>query len=124
MGYGSWKYPACWFRNIKTFCRGFKYAYQRIVRGFSDYDCFDLDTYYLRNMSATLRHLADTSMGYPINYTPESWAEKLHSMADKMDYILKDNDDDNEYAEGYMEYLENIHFDDHGNSCRSNDRCL
>lgn len=110
-GYYYWRNIRGWWNNLRHVIRGFKYAYQRAIRGFSDYDCFDLDTYYLNLIKDTLRHLARNTHGYPLNYTEESWNQKLNDLADRIEYILKDNDEDNEYAAKYMEYLDSIHYD-------------
>lgn len=82
--YSPWKYPSNWIRNIRLFGRQFKWAYQRIVRGYCDYDVWDLDTYYLDLFYETLNHLADTTHGYPGNKefpTPEAWDKYLRDMA-------------------------------------------
>ena len=44
--YFSWKYPECWYKNIRMFFRSFKYAYQRITKGYAYCDTWDLDDYY------------------------------------------------------------------------------
>ena len=40
-----WKYPNNWIRNARLFFRQFKWAYQRMTRGFCDFDTWDLDSY-------------------------------------------------------------------------------
>jgi hypothetical protein len=82
--YFKWTYPAGWFKNIRMFFRSFKWAYQRITKGYADYDTYDLDAYYLDIFSNTLNHLADNHWGYPGNDefpNDESWTKYLKEMA-------------------------------------------
>jgi hypothetical protein len=67
------------------FFRSFKYAYQRIVRGYANCDTFDLDNYYLDIFYNTLTHLADNHCAYPGDNefdTDEKWTAYLKEMAD------------------------------------------
>ena len=82
--YYRWRYPSCWWKNIRMFFRSFKYAYQRITRGWADCDTWDLDNYYLDLFNGTLNHLAEHHMGYPGNDefdTDEKWTAYLKEMA-------------------------------------------
>lgn len=83
--YSPWRYPSNWWRNIKQFFRHFRWAWQRITKGFCDYDCFDLDQYYLALLPVTLRHLADNTHGYPEGMTYEDWQAKIRLMAEKIE---------------------------------------
>lgn len=106
----SWRSISGVKENVKTFLRGFKFAYQRVTRGFCDLDWWDLDHYYLELLHSTLKHFAENTISYPMDCTSEEWPEKVKTLSDKFAYLLQDNDEENEYAAGYMEYLENIHF--------------
>lgn len=78
------KYPSNWGAIIRTFFRSFKWAYQRVTRGFADYDVWDFDSFLLNILANGLEHLADTTMSYPGNEefpTYESWAKFLREMA-------------------------------------------
>lgn len=80
-----WTYPSNWVSNIRLFGRKFKWAYQRVTRGFSDWDTWDLDQYFLKLIPAALRHLAKHTHGYPGTErfpTFESWQKYLLDMAE------------------------------------------
>ena len=82
--YYKWRYPSSWWKNIRMFFRSFKYAWQRITRGYADCDTFDLDTYYLDTLAGTLYHLADNHWGYPGDEqfpNDELWTAYLKEMA-------------------------------------------
>lgn len=82
--YYKWRYPNCWVKNIKMFFHSFKYAYQRVTKGYADCDTFDLDSYYLNIFNGTLNYLADNHWGYPGNKefdTDEKWTAYLKEMA-------------------------------------------
>lgn len=84
--YSPWRYPGNWWSNIKQFFRHFRWAWQRATKGFCDYDCFDLDHYYLVLLPATLRHLAKYTHGYPDKYTNfENWQKQIELMAKKFE---------------------------------------
>lgn len=80
-------YTKNFIKNIKIFKRGIKFAYQRITRGYSDYDVYDLDFYISNLLSEMLNHLADTTNGYPcgvdeeIENGYEKWQEELRQAA-------------------------------------------
>jgi len=83
--YYRWCYPSCWWKNIRMFFRSFKYAYQRITKGFCDMDIWDLDNYYLNIFTGTLNYLANYHMGYPDRSpyeTDEKWTKHLRETAD------------------------------------------
>lgn len=79
------RYPKNWFSNIGTFLRSFKWAYQRVTRGFSDKDTWNLDTTLLNYLSGTLKHLAENTNGWPDNKfeTFEDWQNYLKAIAQK-----------------------------------------
>lgn len=55
---------------------------QRIERGFSDYDAYDVDTFLIQLIPAMLRHLADHTHGHPIEYEHKEWQEWLRETAE------------------------------------------
>jgi hypothetical protein len=84
--YFSWKYPDCWIKNARMFFRSFKYAYQRVTRGWANCDTFDLDDYLEHVLYESLNYLADNHMGWPCNDkfpTDEDWTKYLKDMAQK-----------------------------------------
>ena len=93
--YSPWSYLPNWWSNIKQFFRHFKWAWQRAIKGYCDYDCFALDDYYLKLLPATLLSLAENSHGYPDKYGAfENWQTKIREIAtmleeaDKIDPIM------------------------------------
>ena len=93
--YYKWYYPSGWIKNARMFFRSFKYAYQRITKGYANCDTFDLDSYYLDIFSGTLNHLADNHWGYPGNDefpTDESWTAYLKELAHKF-YLANESND-------------------------------
>lgn len=51
--------------KIKNFFRKIKFAFQRVKRGFSDYDVWDIDMWFCKTVPAMLERLAETTHGYP-----------------------------------------------------------
>lgn len=80
-------YTKNFVQNIKIFKRGIKYAYQRITRGYSDYDIWDLDYYISDLLSEMLNHFADTTHSYPCSVDEEveggheKWQDELRQAA-------------------------------------------
>jgi hypothetical protein len=67
-----------------------KWAYQRITRGYSDFDCYDLAHFYGKMICETLAHLSVNTHGYPQSEeypTFESWQEALCAAVDDFDLI-------------------------------------
>lgn len=106
-GYVPWYPRNCWY-NIKYFFRTIKWGWQRATKGYSDYDTWDLDTYYSRMMIASLSQFRAEAKGYPCCMNDiKEWYEIL----DKIIFLLKQANKDepleekNELAEWYEEYL-------------------
>lgn len=105
-----WKYPSNWPQNIKIFFRQFKWAYQRITRGYCDFDYWDLDHYLEELLHQSLKSLADNAMSYPVTTefpTYEKWQEYLHELSDLFEKSQE------EYTEGDFK---NIYEDEFYNS--------
>lgn len=103
-----WKYPNNWIRNARMFFRQFKWAYQRVTRGYSDPDWYDADVYISRLFTQILRKLADEGMGYPGTEefpTPESWKDYLYKIIYYFNYSLQDNLP-NEYEDAWLKTWE------------------
>lgn len=68
-----------------------KWAYQRITRGYTDYDCLELDWFYGKMISETLQHFANSTHGWPAEEekypTFEDWQEALRAAAKDFDFI-------------------------------------
>ncbi len=70
--------------SFKSWFRVFKYAYQRVVRGYADCDIYNLDFYYLSLFEESLKSLAKESHGYPSEFdTYQNWINYLNEMAQK-----------------------------------------
>ena len=84
--YSPWRYPSNWWSNIKQFFRHFKWAWQRVTKGYCDFDCFALDDYYLKLIPSTLRTLSEDTHGYPEKFnTPNKWQEELIGIAENFE---------------------------------------
>lgn len=109
--YSPWRYPSNWINNIRLFFRQFKWAYQRITRGYCDYDVWDLDTHLTEYLAQTIEHLAKTTHSYPGNEefpTYEDWENYLMEIVNKLKYSLSELP--NEYEEAWLKTLENKDF--------------
>lgn len=99
----SWHYPKYWGKNLGIFFRQFKWAYQRITKGYCDFDWYDLDTYLAQLMANAIDDLAEYGMGYPGTGefdTPEKWKAYLKKIVLKLRYSLSDLP--NEYEEAWL----------------------
>lgn len=95
--YCPWKYPSNWSRNIRVFFRQFKWAYQRITRGYCDFDYWDLDHYLEELLHQSLKSLADNGISYPGTAefpTYEKWQEYLYELSNLFEKSQE------EYTEG------------------------
>lgn len=66
------------FQNIKWYLYEIKYAWQRMLYGYSYSDVVDADYFFLNTMANVLEDLKNTTNGYPATEESfESWKEKL-----------------------------------------------
>lgn len=66
------------FQNIKWYLYEIKYAWQRMMYGYSYMDVVDADYFFLNTMANVLEDLKNTTNGYPATEESfESWKEKL-----------------------------------------------
>ena len=66
------------FKNIKWHLYEIKYAWQRMLYGYSYLDVVDVDYFFLNTMANVLEDLKNTTNGYPVTEESfESWKEKL-----------------------------------------------
>ena len=103
-----WKYLSNWGKNAKLIIHKFKYAYQRITKGFCSYDCWDLDHYLARVICDSVKYLADEGYDFPGNEefpTEESWKKYLYTIVDLLEVYL-DDEIFNVYEEKYMKMVE------------------
>lgn len=66
--YLNWKYPSCWWKNIRWFFRSFGLAFQRARKGYSSYDIVDLDSYFVGILACALEDFAEKNVGIPLEY--------------------------------------------------------
>jgi len=77
---------------VRRFFWNLKYAWQRIKRGYSDYDLLDFDTYLERVLSQGLKDFAKRSTGFPNGYeTYEEWIKDLNDIAELVTKFNPDN---------------------------------
>lgn len=99
----SWR-PINWGKNIRTILRSFKMAYQRITKGYCDWDLYNLDDYYAKFLSETLKEFAINTHTYPLDCpTDELWMERVTKLGSKFEMIARDIDDYNPFAETCLE---------------------
>ena len=78
--YGQNPFKKCWY-GFKDKCRQLKWAYQRATRGYSDWDLWDLDSFYVQMFINSLREFAEKTNGYPSGITYEEWQELIRTIA-------------------------------------------
>ena len=103
-----WRYPSNWIKNARLFFRQFKWAYQRITKGYCDADYWDLDSHLTELMAQSIKELADNTHGYPGNKefpTYESWKNYLYRIVYLLNYSLKD-DLPNPYEDAWLAILD------------------
>ena len=81
-------FPYSWKRiygitgNLKQIPRMFKWAYQRVMRGYADCDVWDFDSFLINIIPAALRQLAE-GYSYPHEFnSPEEWSKWLIETAE------------------------------------------
>lgn len=82
-------------------------------RGYSDYDVWDIDYWFLGIMPKMLKQLRDTTHSAPLlpNTTEETCHEEWKNILSRMIFLLGEMDEDNcsyenQYEEEYQNYLE------------------
>ena len=106
--YYPWKYIRNLPKNIESVIRRFKWAYQRITKGYANCDLWNLDHYLAKLIASAVRELAETGMGFPGDEefpTEESWEEYLKTIADFFEMYL-DDELFNVYEEDYLKMIE------------------
>ncbi len=111
-GYCSWKNPRNWFHNIKNFFVTLKYARQRAVKGYCDYDLWDLDIFYRNLLIESLKDFKKRQCGYPSNMkSEEEWSDYLNKMIEHFEksktWWERDDqiDEEMDNANAMIEYL-------------------
>ena len=75
-------------RNIKWYL---KQKYQKVTRGFSDEELWNLDYHFCKWLVPRLKAFKEKTQGYPPNLkTPEEWEEILQKMIDGFEIYTSD----------------------------------
>lgn len=99
-GYLPWK-PINFFYNIKNFFRTRKWAKQRAIRGFSDWDAWDLNLFYTKIIASSLRHFAEHTNSFPFQYDYSEWQRAINELADLFDKVGIEPDSSPEVVAAY-----------------------
>lgn len=85
-----------------------KWFIQRGIRGYSDYDTWDIDYWFLNTIVPMLKQLKENKHGYPGNITAEEWDNILDKM---ILYFTEANEETsskkNEYKKDFSKILWN-----------------
>ena len=105
----NWKRPSNWWGNIKDFFRSFKFAYQRITKGYCDYDLFSISDWFLEVFPDMIKEFRENTIGYPYDMTEEQWMKYLKEMESHflnayVDYEDSSPEAKKEYDELYGEF--------------------
>lgn len=104
--YKFYRSPIRW---IKTSLRNIKYAWQRAVRGYSDYDLYDLYGFYEHLFVESLRDFARKTCSYPGAApfeTPEKWESYVWEIAQHFYNSIESNEVfKNEWEDKYFANL-------------------
>lgn len=77
---------------MKLFLRRFKFLRQRLARGFSDRELWNLDHTMAKFILPRLKAFKNYRGTYPPDLTPEEWNEKLDEMIWAFDAILHEEE--------------------------------
>lgn len=77
----NWKRPKNNFRNIKKIV---KYSWQRITKGYCNYDLYDIDWYLIWLLPSMLENFAEKTNSYPAEFDNiDTWKENIRHIADR-----------------------------------------
>lgn len=92
----TWRRP---LRKLKAIYRGIKHSYQRVVRGYSDSDSWDISRWFLGIAPKIIRQLAQETNGYPSGFSYGEWKALLVYMS----YLFAHSDPDEPISERRVE---------------------
>lgn len=113
VGYSPWRYPANWTRNIRHFFRTFKLMYERIRKGYCEWDLWDFDHYLETVLINGLKEFCVETQGYPGNNefpTFESWENYIKEIITLLEHSQED-DENGYYVNEYLEEFEKLPWD-------------
>lgn len=73
---------------VRSFLHSLKYSRQRARKGYSDYDVWDIDYWFLSTAPKMLHELADKTYSIPLNLSEEEWKMTLNTMAEHFERAL------------------------------------
>ena len=82
----------------------FKWKYQRFQRGYADVDYWNIDSWFLNNITPMIKDLRLNHHGYPRGMTDDEWTHILLTM-EKSFEIGNSKVEDNPYWEQYSNIL-------------------
>ena len=74
--------------------RRFRFLWQRLTRGWSDDDTWNLDIPIAKFILPRLRRFKELNNGYPSDMTETEWDEKIDQMIEAFDLLIKTYDGD------------------------------
>lgn len=100
----SLRYPKIALHNVKVLV---KIRYQRMIRGWSDYDAYNFHSWFLGTIPEMIKHMRNNLHGTPIGVELEEWETILETIENSfrnadIDYIELDgmtNDEVNEFIQ-------------------------
>lgn len=120
-GIGSWR-PRFWLRNLRQLCRNLKFAYQRVTRGYSDLDVWNLDDFLTQVIADGTRQLSETANGisnYHYDASKEDegygdWVAYLKEMSTHFQNSIDDVENPYEFNDKrwYDQEIKNAKFQD------------
>ena len=95
----SWSRPINWVPNILTFFKNFKYAYDRAVKGYCEFDLWELRSFYQELFHDTIDAFANSDLyGAPMEFyneldvSIEPWVSYLKEMAQHFYNSIEENE--------------------------------
>jgi len=104
--YKFWRTPIKWIKDFFCNC---SIARDRIRKGWSPNDIWNLEMYLSSIIGESLDFLASHHMGYPGNEpfeTSEKWEDWLRAQAYPFKHYLEDNDNENPFSEEFIKCLD------------------
>ena len=107
----NFKNPLNWWRLPCYWCRAIKYGWQRATRGFSNYDLWALDEFYLKVLSNSLKYFTKNRHGSP-DTEHDKWTKKYLEIADCFYRATEENEYyKNEWRDDYFNSLKDFKFE-------------
>ena len=97
LGMLSVRNPKLTIHNLRLFCKN---KYQRMVRGWSDYDAYNFNNWFLSVVPDMLKHMKENLHSTPISTELDEWEDTLGKMETCFRNADIDNVDMNEVPDG------------------------